>query len=511
MKQNNHSIKNRFFASVLGNISKSGISFLTAILLAKWLGPEDYGRMVFLIGSFTAFIQLLNMSSSDAFFTFISKRQRSLKFIQYFWAWILIQFLFSLFLFINFLPESIIKTVWVGEKRELVVLAMIAAFMQQQVWNIASRMAEAQRETVRLQKLTVLVFLIHLITVVSLWFFGKLILPIIFVALIGEWLIASIVIVKVYKVEKHTYSINNTETIYSIFKEYWVYCLPLIPFVWFSFAHDFADYWMLQNWGGSKQQAYYSIANHIAAVSLLATTSILRILWKEISEAKQKGDVQRIKFLYKKATRMLYFFGAFLAGGLIPWSYEIINILLGGEYIGAVLTFSIMIFYPLHQSLGQINGTMLYATEKTRALSIIGLSFLSSSIIVSYMFLAPETLIVPGLNLGSEGLAIKMVVMQLIFVNIMGYSVAKLIGFKFDWFYQIIGIFLTCSFGYLCKIFIVAIISVPILAKIIFSSLLYTGCVAFIIYLMPWLIDVSRIELVHNSKKILSRINFLKN
>ena len=141
--------------------------------------------------------------------------------------------------------------------------------------------------------------------------------------------------------------------------------------------------------------------------------------------------------------------------------------------------------------------------KKTRALSIIGLSFLSSSIIVSYMFLAPETLIVPGLNLGSEGLAIKMVVMQLIFVNIMGYSVAKLIGFKFDWFYQIIGIFLTCSFGYLCKIIIVAIISVPILAKIIFSSLLYTGCVAFIIYLMPWLIDVSRIELVHNSKNII--------
>ena len=70
---------------------------------------------------------------------------------------------------------------------------------------------------------------------------------------------------------------------------------------------------MLQNWGGSKQQAYYSIANHIAAVSLLATTSILRILWKEISEAKQKGDIQRIKFLYKKATRMLYFFGAILA------------------------------------------------------------------------------------------------------------------------------------------------------------------------------------------------------
>ena len=153
-----------------------------------------------------------------------------------------------------------------------------------------------------------------------------------------------------------------------------------------------------------------------------------------------------------------------------------------------------MIFYPLHQSLGQINGTMLYATEKTRALSIIGLSFLSSSIIVSYMFLAPETLIVPGLKLRSEGLAIKMVVMQLIFVNIMGYSVAKLIGFKFDWFYQIIGIFLTCSFGYLCKIIIVAInFSANFSQNNLFEFIIYRMC-SFIIYLMPWLIDVSRIE-----------------
>ena len=50
-------------------------------------------------------------------------------------------------------------------KKELIILAMVAAFMQQQVWNVASQMAEAQRETIKLQKLTVLVLLTTLFNV----------------------------------------------------------------------------------------------------------------------------------------------------------------------------------------------------------------------------------------------------------------------------------------------------------------------------------------------------------
>ena len=73
MKQNNHSIKNRFFASVLGNISKSGISFLTAILLAKWLGPKI--MVEWFSGIVYCLYAIIKYVNSDAFFTFISKRQ----------------------------------------------------------------------------------------------------------------------------------------------------------------------------------------------------------------------------------------------------------------------------------------------------------------------------------------------------------------------------------------------------------------------------------------------------
>ncbi|MBK9521661.1 MAG: hypothetical protein IPO13_08645 [Rhodocyclaceae bacterium] len=80
-----HSLRQRFAASFTANVVRSGISFATGLLLARWLGPADYGRMAFLLASFFAFRGLSDMASSSAFFTFLSQRQRSRRFISYYW------------------------------------------------------------------------------------------------------------------------------------------------------------------------------------------------------------------------------------------------------------------------------------------------------------------------------------------------------------------------------------------------------------------------------------------
>ena len=83
---------------------------------------------------------------------------------------------------------------------------------------------------------------------------------------------------------------------------------------------------------------------------------------------------------------------------------------------------------------------MLYATEKTRIQVVLGLVFMAISIVVIYFMLAPSTMTIPGLELASQGLAIKMVVMQLIQVNIMAWFIAKIFGWKLDWTYQVVGL-----------------------------------------------------------------------
>jgi O-antigen/teichoic acid export membrane protein len=157
----------------------------------------------------------------------------------------------------------------------------------------------------------------------------------------------------------------------------------------------------------------------------LATISILRIFWKEIAEAHHQGNMDKMQRLYQKTTRILYFIGAFIAGALIPWSAEILDITVGDEYIDGKITFMIMLVYPVHQSMGQIGGAVLFATEKVKLQTIIGSVFMITSILVAYFVLAPSDAVIPGFNLASEGLAWKMVVLQFIQVNILAYVIAR--------------------------------------------------------------------------------------
>jgi hypothetical protein len=59
------------------------------------------------------------------------------------------------------------------------------------------------------------------------------------------------------------------------------------------------------------------------------------------------------------------------------------------------------------------------------------------SILVSVVVLSDGTLLIPGFALGAEGLALKLVLMQIISVNMGLYFLSKTKVWKFDWHYQV--------------------------------------------------------------------------
>lgn len=503
-----NNIRTRFAASLLANILRSAISFSTGLLLARMLGPTDYGRMAFLLASFMAFRQLLDMASSSAFFTFLAQRPRSRCFVSYYWCWVSLQFLFSLLLVGFVFPENFIGVVWKNESRSTVLLAFVAAFMQNVVWAIASQMAEAQRETIRVQRLNTLVVLVHLGVVLFLWWIGKLAIPLLFAALALEWGLAGWFASRLYHglVGSERLEAGETkDTFGSVFREFRAYCLPFVPYVWLGFAHDFADRWLLQHWGGATQQAYYAVAAQFAAVALLATTSILRIFWKEIAEANHRQDYGRMERLYLKASRGLFFIGAVVAGGLLPWASEIIHLTLGAAYSGGAVTLMLMFLYPVHQSMGQIGGTMLYATGHTRIQVVLGLASMTTSLVVAYFMLAPQDASVPGLGLASQGLAYKMLMVQLVQVNIMAWLIARVFSWKFDWSYQIVGLVMAVISGWLAKN-VVCWWGVASLPAMILTAPLYLFLISITLYSMPWIAGVSREEILSAKSVMLRRL-----
>lgn len=469
-----HSVRRRFAASFTANIVRSGISFATGLLLARWLGPADYGRMVFLLASFMAFRGLSDMASSSAFFTFLSQRQRSRRFISYYWRWVALQFLGSVVLVAIFLPDKWVAEIWKGEGRPLLLLAFVAAFMQGTVWPIASQMAEAQRETISVQRLNTLVVLVHLGVVLALWWAGQLAIPFLFGALVVEWSAAGWLAARMYRAStEEGGSSPSGDTPASVFQEFWRYCRPYLPYAALGFAHDFADRWMLQHWGGASEQAYYAVAQQYAGIALLATASVLRIFWKEIAEANHRGDYGQMERLYGKASRGLFFLGALTTGGLMPWASEIIRLSLGSAYSGGSVALMLMFLYPVHQSLGQIGGSMLFATEKARIFVILGVTFMTLSLIVAYLMMAPVDAVVPGLNLAAEGLAWKMVTIQILSVNLQAWFIARIFNWKFDWAYQVVALALAVSIGWLAKAFVTGFLDMPSLPSMALAATIY--------------------------------------
>lgn len=500
------SIVNRSAISFLGNISKAACTFLTGILLARGFGAETYGIYAFLLASFMAINTLLELGTSSAFYTFISKKNRSKNFFIYYLFWLFAQFIIIVIAIGIVIPDIWIEQIWKGQEKNIVLTAFIAIFLQYQIWTLIAQVGESQRLTSRVQILNVLIAICHLIVILFLYLLEELSLFTIYYLIMFEFIIAFFISFKLIPI---IFS-KEDEKPREIFLEYWVYCMPLIPFAGVNMIMRFSDTWLLQHFGGSVEQAYYAVSSQFANISLIATASVLRILWKEVADANEKKNPEIVRELYHRASKILYFFSVIISGFLIPWVPTIIKLTLGDEYIAGTSVMMLMFLYPIHQSLGQVVGTMFYALELTRIYVIIGISFMLISTISVYFFLASSDSYIPGLGLGSLGLALKMVILQFLGVNFSIWYLARIKGWTYNPLYQIFIMMIFFSIGFLSYFLVskISFLSSSLILGFLLSGFLYLVFSIIILYIKPDLIDVSRVEI---KERIYVIFNFLRN
>lgn len=488
---NEASVGSRFSVTLVTNLLRAVINLSAGLLVARGLGPEDYGRFSFLIGAFLAIRHLLDLGSSNAFFTFISQRPRHRRFYMYYFGWLGVQSLGPLLVVGLIFPMQWVALIWEGEGRGLLLLAFAATFLQNRAWQTAVQIAESQRLTHRIQTLNLVVAAFHLVTVALLWTTGALTVSRLFLLIFVEYAFALLVSAKVLNV---SIASVDPDRLPSTFKEFGNYCGPLVPLAGVAFVYEFADRWLLQHYGGAVEQAYYAVGAQFAAVSLIATTSVLKIFWKEIAEAHERGDKERTANLYRRVHRVFYMVTASIAGFLIPWAEDVVRVILGPAFVAGAMTLAIMFLYPVLQTVGQINGTMLYATAQSRAQAIIGVAFMLCSIVVAYFVLAPPTALVPGMGLGATGLAIKMVGMAVLQVAALMWWTARVNEWEVDWVHHLIGISVPLAAGFLSRWFgeLALFSNFPVPMKLIIVMTAYLMQLALSVLLMPWLVDLSR-------------------
>ncbi len=478
--KNKKDIVTRYLFTIITTIIRGFLNLFLAFFLARTLGVLDYGKYTFLIAAFTFCTYLLDLASSSAFFTFTSENTQSRKFIKIYSLWVLFQFTTIIGLLFIFFPTYLLEFFFTSDDRLLLILAFLGIFFKDYFWSICSKMAEAQRETIKSQSINIVFVVMQLLVILSLWKLGYLSLELIFLSYGLEWLVACFIVASLYKALPSD-QVSKNESASTIIKKFYTYCLPLVPLTLIGVFYNFSDRWMLQIWSGFKEQAFYNISHQISMVSILFTAAALKIFWKEISEYNFNKEYKKIISLFKRIYKLIFFISVFISGIFLPWIAEVIEIALGIEYEDAYLTMFILILYPIHQSLGQIAGVVLLATSRTKIHSIIGIITMIASIIITYIVLAPEDNFLPGLNLGSSAVALKLIIIQIIQVNIMYYFIMREFkDEKLEFYYQPKIIILILSIAFLSKFIVLYLSNFGIISMFVISNIIYSVIIIFI-------------------------------
>lgn len=424
--------KSRITVSIFANFFRGGSTILIGILLARFLGSSEYGSLVFLIATSMAIKQFLDLGTSSAFFTFISQEARSRRFIFQFLGFFFAKYALAILLIILVIPGVWKGHIWLGQSDYIVVIALITVSFQFDFWPIASHMLESKRETLKSQSIFIFTQLIHLAIIFALNYLDHLDLANYLISVSGLWFISGVIAFGLCTpIETHGESSKHSISL----RDYFIFCLPIAPIIFISFMAEFFDRWILQSWGGANQQAYFSVASQIAAGSLLITASFIKIFWKEVAESWHLGRRDSALRIYRGTRQAIFYCGSFIAAAVIPWATSATSFIYGDVYIEASITLMLLMIYSIHQSLGQIDSAFLMASGNTKVGFKINFVLAPVGALISLILISNLNML--GLNLGSLGLAIKMMICQIISVNIIAYLIQREVAIKFDFFEQI--------------------------------------------------------------------------
>ena len=404
-------INSRLLRSAIANLLRAGISFLTALYLARELGPAEYGRFSYIVAIAMAVRQLIDVQASRVLYTFISAENRSKRFIRLFLFWMAFQLILAICLTALFIPQFLFEWIWAEGSLSVVILGLTAVFMQHQFWLVVASILESERKNFLVNSGAAFITACHAAVLFAFSFFEVLWLNLIFTALIFEWLIGAIVLYLV-GINKENWSSKKDDKLANVFSEYIHYCAPLIPYAFISFLYTFFDRWLLQQASGFEEQAYYALALQFSAVALIAMAPLIQILWKEYAEAYERQQYEEVSALLAFYSRAACLMVSVVVAVIIPFSSEMLEFTLGSDYLQAVPALIVMLLFPCQQMVNQLLIAFLMAAKKTNLQTNVGYVFMLVSMPFCYLALAPADWTLGGMHGGAVGLAVKIVLMQ---------------------------------------------------------------------------------------------------
>lgn len=504
------SFRKRYAFKLLSNF----IGFLAGLVVAavapRSLGPQQYGNFTFLSGFFGRLIGMFDASTSQAFYIKISQRQKEFGLIKFYWIFVLVVTAATALFVAVTLFFGKAALVWPNQQQGIIWMACFWGLLS---WlnQIFEKMLDGYGLTVNAQKISMAQKIIKAVLILILFLLGVLNLETFFIYhlfVLSLMLFMWGLTLRAHGIPLMPREPLGMDRIKSYLDEFYTYSAPLVAFALAGFVFGVLDIWMLEKFAGSVQQGFYGLAFKIGTICFLFTSSMTPLLMREFSISFEQGDLEKMRYQFCRYIPLFFTITTITSVFLSVQASNVTYLFGGKEFVGASLTITLMTFYPIHQTYGQLSNSLLFATGKTKLHRNIGFIQMTITAILTYFLIAPKGMF--GLDLGAFGLAIKMIIAQMFGVYVRLWFNTKYLGVSFLKFvvHNVVSVAVIGAVAYASSKMVDMLIPGPVIITFLVSGIVYLLLTAGMIYLWPSLLGMSRPEFSDKVNQI--KLKFIK-
>ena len=425
------SFRRRYLAKLLTNVAGAPVGLAAQFLAPRMAGPAGYGAYTLLNSFFQSLVTFLDAGASTHFYAKLSQRPSDNGLKRF--IWYLVTAL-SVCMVVFVAAVSAVgwsNWFWPDKKNSLVWLALSLAVT---LWigQIIGKMVDAHGLTVGGERMRFGQKLIGLGLLASVYLVGWRSVEVLFVY---NLVMAALLAAAWWWVLRQRRTVvfprrdADERPLESYWIESWIFSKPLLVCAACASIAYYGERWILERSAGSQQQGYFGLAYTVTLVCSMFINALSPLFMREITVAHAKGDLDRMRSLYRRCVPMLYLVAAYFSMFTCVEADKIVVIAGGDEFADAGTTLIIYALVPIHQIYGQMNGSFFFATGNTKAYRNIDIIITLSGLLLTGYLVSPARF--GGLDLGARGLAAKMLIVQFLCVNVQLLWITRLIHCSF--------------------------------------------------------------------------------
>ena len=503
----------RYAFKLLANMASVPVYLVMEAILPRALGPQMYGNYAFVTNLFQQFTGFLDMGTSTCFYNALSRRQQEGGLVS-FYARIMVAVLV-----VMLLASGLLLIPEVGQWLMPDVPLWMAPFGA--VWaflfwwsRVLRSMNDAIGATVRSELVRTVCSLGSIVILVGLFWSDWLNLHSLFLQqyiLLGGTAAGFWMVMRGFWGKMPWRLPDQTNRAYT--KEFFDYSHPLFVQALLSFLLLAAERWLLQWFEGSAQQGFFALSQKVSMACFLFVSAMTPLIMRELSIAWGQDDRAAMGRLLSRFAPMLYMIAAYFSCFTVAEGSVLVQIFGGEQFLAAILPVQIMALYPVHQTYGQLAGSVFHATGRTTVMRNLTALECVYGFATAWFLLAPPQYL--GLGLGAVGLAIKTVCVQFVTVNIYLWLASRMIPLNFwrNLAHQFWCLLLLLCLAYGCRTLttmlhmgdVAALLGMnqwTDLGRFLLSGMIYTTLVGCIAWFFPPIMGLSHEEF----REILKRV-----